>query len=440
MTHKILIIEDDTSFGTMLQSWFTKNGFDVLLVSRMEQAKKEIIKKDFSLILADLRLPDGDGIMLLEWIREQKKTIPVIVMTSYAEIQSAVSAMKLGASDYLQKPVNPSVLKQKIEQVLRTTKPADRKPAERKIKTVLGKSHVAGEMDQLIKMVAPTLMSVLIFGESGTGKEYAARRIHELSKRRDKPFMAVDCGSLSRELAPSELFGHLKGSFTSAVTDKKGVFEQAYGGTVFLDEIGNLSYDVQVQLLRTLQERKIRPVGSAKDIDVDVRIVVATNENLVQAIVNGTFREDLYHRLNEFSITVPPLRERKTDIGIFARHFLDEANEELGKEILSISNDAMKILTEHYWSGNLRELRNVIRRAALFTQSDEITPDNLTELNTPLVNHVTESSLALRPDNEREQIDAALKKARGNKTLAAQLLKVDRKTLYNKMHQYGIKL
>ena len=439
MTRKILIVEDDTSFGAMLQSWFSKNGFEVVLTSRMEQAKKEIVQQHFSLVLADLRLPDGDGIMLLEWICEQKKTIPVIMMTSYAEIQSAVSAMKLGAFDYLQKPVNPSVLKQKIEQALQS-EPVAEKPKERKLKTVIGKSHVAGEMDQLIKMVAPTLMSVLIFGESGTGKEYAARRIHELSKRREMPFMAVDCGSLSRELAPSELFGHLKGSFTSAVSDKKGVFEQANGGTVFLDEIGNLPYEVQIQLLRTLQERKVRPVGSTKNIAVDVRIIAATNENLIQAIAEGRFREDLYHRLNEFSITVPPLRERKADIDIFAMHFLNEANEELGKEIQSISEEAMQILTGHYWSGNLRELRNVIRRSALFAQSAEITSDNLPILDSPMSQPAADNSLSLRPDNEREQIEAALKKARGNKTLAAQLLKIDRKTLYNKMHQYGIKL
>ncbi len=440
MSHKILIVEDDTSFGAMLQSWFGKKGFEVVLASRVEQAKKEILKGQFSLVLSDLRLPDGDGIMLLAWINEQKKVIPVIIMTSYAEIQSAVSAMRLGAFDYLEKPVNPSVLKQKIEQAL--NKPVAGKPAnrEKNIKTVIGKSHVAGEMDRLIKMVAPTLMSVLIFGESGTGKEYAARRIHELSKRREAPFLAVDCGSLSRELAPSELFGHLKGSFTSAITDKKGVFEQAVGGTVFLDEIGNLSYEVQVQLLRTLQERKVRPVGSARDIAVDVRIIAATNDDLIMAITEGRFREDLYHRLNEFSITVPPLRERKADISIFAMHFLQEANKELEKDIHSFSDETLQILTDHYWSGNLRELRNVVRRATLFAQYNEILISDLPILTTPLVKPDMDHDLTLRPDNEREHIEAALKKARGNKTLAAQLLKIDRKTLYNKMHQYGIKL
>ncbi len=443
MNRRILIVEDDTSFGVMLQSWFRKNNFEVVLSSKIEQAKKEILKTQFSLVLADLRLPDGDGIMLLAWLKEQKKSIPVIVMTSYAEVQSAVAAIKLGAFDYLEKPVNPSVLKQKIEQVLNNESLPEKPVTQAKKDTpefILGKSPVAGEMDKYIKMVAPTFMSVLIFGESGTGKEYAARRIHELSTRKNAPFIAVDCGSLSRELAPSELFGHLKGSFTSAVSDKKGVFEQAANGTVFLDEIGNLSYEVQMQLLRALQERKVRPVGSARDITVDVRIITATNENLVNAIAEGRFREDLYHRLNEFSITVPPLRERKADIELFAMHFLQEANEELGKDIKSFSDETIQILTGHHWGGNLRELRNVVRRSVLFAQGNEIVPDNLPALSVPSTNPDIEQDLALRPDNEREHIEAVLKKAHGNKTLAAQLLKIDRKTLYNKMHQYGIKL
>ena len=439
MVYKILIVEDDTSFGMMLQSWFRKNGFDVVLSSRIEQAKREILSRPFNLILADLRLPDGDGIMLLTWAREQKKSIPVILMTSYAEIQSAVSAIKLGAFDFLEKPVNPSVLKQKIEQALKNVapeKPEKKQPSG----IILGKSHVAGEMDKYIKMVAPTLMSVLIFGESGTGKEYAARRIHELSKRSNKSFLAVDCGALSRELAPSELFGHLKGSFTSAISDKKGVFEQASGGTVFLDEIGNLPYEVQIQLLRALQERKIRPVGSVKDITVDVRIITATNENLADAMGEGRFREDLYHRLNEFSITVPPLRERKVDIKIFATHFLQEANVELGKDIKSFSDATIKILTDYHWSGNLRELRNVVRRAALFAQTDEILPEDLPLLASPQPKQDidVDEDLSLRPDNEPEKIMAVLKKTHGNKSLAAKLLKIDRKTLYNKMHQYGL--
>lgn len=300
----------------------------------------------------------------------------------------------------------------------------------------MGKSAVARQMRDHILRVAPTRMSVLILGESGTGKEYVARMIHDNSTRRDKPFIAVDCGSLSRELAPSELFGHLKGSFTSAVEDKTGVFVQAGQGTVFLDEVGNLSYDVQVQLLRTLQEQSVRPVGSAKDVKIDVRIIAATNENLETAIAEGRFREDLFHRLNEFSVFIPPLRERKEDIAIFAEEFLRQANKELDKEIKGFSPEAISMLKSYHWNGNLRELRNMIRREVLFAPGDIITPDNFPVLTTVPAG----DDHALYPQNEREQIETALRKARGNKTLAAQLLKIDRKTLYNKMHRYGIKL
>ncbi|MDR1459257.1 MAG: sigma-54 dependent transcriptional regulator [Bacteroidales bacterium] len=443
MNRKILIVEDDISFGKMLESWMERNGFSVVLLSHVKDAKKEIVKQEFDLVLTDLRLPDEDGIMLLTWLKSQKAELPVMIMTSYAEISNAVSAIKLGAWDYLEKPINPAILKEKIEQVWNTPlKPPKATIKENKetAQIVQGKSKSSQEMYEHILLVASTRMSVLILGESGTGKEYTARLIHEQSPRKDAPFIAVDCGSLSKELAPSELFGHLKGSFTSAIGDKKGVFEQAYGGTVFLDEIGNLSYEVQIQLLRTLQEQKVRPVGSAKDIKIDIRIVAATNENLEIAISQGRFREDLYHRLNEFIIEVPPLRERIEDIPIFVDHFLKEANRDLDKQIKGISNEAMNLLKNHYWSGNLRELRNVIRRASLFAQTNEILPDNLPLLHVHLKMKDEDASFSLRPENEKEQIELALKKSNGNKTIAARLLKVDRKTLYNKMHQYGIEL
>ena len=305
---------------------------------------------------------------------------------------------------------------------------------------VKGESTVIQRVYKHVALVAPTKMSVLILGESGTGKEYIARMIHEQSGRKNKPFMAVDCGSLSKELAPSELFGHLKGSFTSAIADKRGVFEEAKGGTVFLDEVGNLPYEVQKQLLRALQEQKVRPVGSAQDINVDVRIVAATNENLEKAIENGSFREDLYHRINEFSIDVPPLRDRIDDLPEFAYYFLQQADDELGKEVKRISKEAIDIMKQHRWDGNLRELRNVIRRATLFAENDEITAENLPVLVSRHQKEVNEEDMALRPGDEKEQILNALRKARGNKTVAAKLLQVDRKTLYNKMHLYGIEL
>jgi two-component system response regulator HydG len=440
MKHKILIVEDDASFGIMLQKWFERNNLETILACKVEAAKKEILKNNFNLILTDLRLPDGDGIMLLDWIKEQKISAPVIIMTSYGEIQSAVASIKLGAFDYLQKPINPSVLNQKIEQALNHISEPPKEISsynsqEEYTDIICGNSKAAKEMHEHLKIVAPTKMSVLITGESGTGKEYAARIIHENSRRKNTLFIAVDCGSISKELAPSELFGHIKGSFTSAISDKKGVFEIANGGTVFLDEIGNLSYDVQVQLLRTLQEFKIRPVGSATDIKVDVRIIVATNENLENAIAEGRFREDLYHRLNEFSINIPPLRERIADLPIFAQHFLNLANQELDKNIKGFSEDAMSILKQHNWTGNLRELRNVVRRATLFSQTDEIQPGHLPKFHSL---DKTADEFSLKAKNEKELIEAALKKVNGNKTKAAELLKIDRKTLYNKMHQYGM--
>jgi two-component system, NtrC family, response regulator HydG len=438
MKKHILIVEDDTTFGLMLQKWFRRNDYEASLCSKVRDAQKLLTNHPVNLVLTDLRLPDGDGIMLLQWMREQKMTTPVIVMTSYGEVQSAVAAIKFGAEDFLEKPIVPSILQEKIDQALKV-KPAEKKSTKVPVSgnnMVMGQSAVARQMYDHILRVAPTRMSVLILGESGTGKEYIARMIHDNSPRRDKPFMAVDCGSLSRELAPSELFGHLKGSFTSAIEDKTGVFLQANQGTVFLDEVGNLSYEVQAQLLRALQEQQVRPVGSAKDILVDVRILAATNENLETAIAEGRFREDLYHRLNEFAVFVPPLRERKSDIATFVAEFLRQANEELDKNITGFTADAIQLLEKHHWSGNLRELRNLVRRVVLFASGDTITSADLPVFSQPAIGE----DMALQPSNEKAQIEKALRTARGNKTLAAQMLKIDRKTLYNKLHFYGIKL
>ncbi len=445
MKCRILVVEDDASFGMMIQTWLKKNGYEAVLASRYEQAKIEISSGDFSLILTDLRLPDGDGIILMTWVREKLKSkVPIIVMTGYAEVQTAVSAMKLGAFDYLKKPINPSVLEEKIAAALESR---DDEATEAFIPSnkqwVKGNSPSMQRLYKHVELVAPTKFSVLILGESGTGKEYIARMIHEMSQYKDGPFIPVDCGSLSKELAPSELFGHLKGSFTSAIADKKGVFEQAKGGTVFLDEVGNLPYEVQMQLLRALQEQKVRPVGSATDIHVDVRIVAATNENLEQAIEEGRFRQDLYHRINEFAIEVPPLRDRLEDFDELTTFFIRQANEELGKNVKGISPDALQRMKEQRWNGNLRELRNVVRRCVLFAESENIEMDDLPVFSAPnkkTVIAADEDDWALRPEHEKEQIEAALQKARGNKTVASKLLKIDRKTLYNKMHLYGIEL
>ena len=445
MSKKILIVDDDVAFGVMLKTWFQKNNWDTELVSTMDKAFQAVNACQYELILSDLRLPDGDGIIFLTYLREKNILTPFIIMTGYADVQTAVNAIKLGAFDYLKKPIIPEVLQQKIELALKqeTVKTKQEKKAVQKSdisKIVKGNSPVIQRVYTHVALVAPTKMSVLVLGESGTGKEYIARMIHDQSGRRGKPFIAVDCGSLSMELAPSELFGHKKGSFTSAIADKKGVFEEANGGTVFLDEVGNLPYEVQKQLLRALQEQKVRPVGSAQDINVDVRIIAATNEDLEKAIEDGRFRQDLYHRINEFSIEVPPLRERLDDLEEFAYHFLAQANDELGKDVKHISKEAIDKLKEHRWDGNLRELRNVIRRATLFAENQEIVADNLPILSSRMHKTQEVEDLALQPGDEKSQIIAVLKKARGNKTVAAKLLQIDRKTLYNKMHLYGIDL
>jgi len=445
MSKKILIVDDDVAFGVMLKTWFQKNNWDTELVSTMDKAFQAVNACQYELILSDLRLPDGDGIIFLTYLREKNILTPFIIMTGYADVQTAVNAIKLGAFDYLKKPIIPEVLQQKIELALKqeTVKTKQEKKAVQKSdvsKIVKGNSPVIQRVYTHVALVAPTKMSVLVLGESGTGKEYIARMIHDQSGRRGKPFIAVDCGSLSMELAPSELFGHKKGSFTSAIADKKGVFEEANGGTVFLDEVGNLPYEVQKQLLRALQEQKVRPVGSAQDINVDVRIIAATNEDLEKAIEDGRFRQDLYHRINEFSIEVPPLRERLDDLEEFAYHFLAQANDELSKDVKHISKEAIDKLKEHRWDGNLRELRNVIRRATLFAENQEIVADNLPILSSRMHKTQEVEDLALQPGDEKSQIIAVLKKARGNKTVAAKLLQIDRKTLYNKMHLYGIDL
>ncbi|WP_368156490.1 sigma-54-dependent transcriptional regulator, partial [Bacteroides finegoldii] len=389
MMRSILIVEDDITFGMMLKTWLGKKGFEVSSVSTIARARKHIESQTVDLILSDLRLPDHEGIDLLKWMNEQGKAIPLIIMTGYADIQSAVLAMKLGARDYIAKPVNPGELLKKISEALQdspsqvsSSQATSKVTNEGQHSYLEGESDAAKQLYNYVGLVAPTNMSVLINGSSGTGKEYVAHRIHQLSKRNNKPFIAVDCGSIPKELAASEFFGHVKGSFTGALTDKTGAFVAANGGTIFLDEIGNLSYEVQIQLLRALQERKIRPVGSTQEISVDIRLISATNENLEQAIEKGTFREDLYHRINEFTLRMPDLKERKEDILLFANFFLDQANKELDKHLIGFDPKASQALQSYHWPGNLRQMKNIVKRATLLAQGSFIT---LAELGTELL-------------------------------------------------------
>ena len=390
-------------------------------------------------VLTDLRLPDEDGLQVLQ---EAKKLLPgvqVILMTGYADISTAVQAMKLGAFDYVAKPVIPDEILKKIQEALEHKDlPVEKKQAKKSkgLTYIKGTSRDADKLYEYIRLVAPTMMTVLITGESGSGKEYIARLIHEQSNRQAAPFVAVDCGAIPKDLAASEFFGHVKGAFTGAVSDKTGYFVQANGGTIFLDEIGNLSYDVQVQLLRALEERKVKPVGSNKEIAFDVRIISATNENLAKAVAEGSFREDLYHRLNEFSIKALSLRERKEDIPVFANHFLAAANEELDKDVIGFEDAVMRVFRDYNWPGNLREMRNVVKRATLLCQGNFISlehiPSELSEQQRP----TTEDFALKKEKNEMELIREALAKCNNNKSEAARLLKIDRKTLYNKMKLY----
>lgn len=465
--NRILIVEDDLTYSMMLKTWLGKKGFQVETASNVACARKQLEQQPADLILSDLRLPDHEGTELLEWMAARGLSLPLIIMTGYADIRSAVQAMKLGACDYVAKPVNPDELLRKISEALGRPQeaapaPAIGKPASTTLNAVPtppsdyleGESDAARRLYNYVRLVAPTQMSVLINGASGTGKEYVAHRIHQLSRRADAPFVAIDCGTIPRELAASEFFGHVKGAFTGALADKTGAFAEANGGTLFLDEIGNLSYEVQVQLLRALQEHRIRPVGSGKEISVDVRLVAATNENLEQAIAKGTFREDLYHRINEFSLHMPALKERPEDIMLFANLFLDQANRELDKQLTGFTEPARQLLQAYHWPGNLRQMKNIVRRATLLAEGKFITPNELVELQpaSPATSSATSpvifraashaiASPAVAPlhdeADERRRIREVLRQTGNNKSRAAQLLGIDRKTLYNKLKQWG---
>jgi len=438
---KILIIEDDTSFSQLLEGFLNKNNHQVTIANNIAQAKKIIAQATFDLLLLDYRLPDGIGLEVLTQIHAQGLKTPAIIMTSFNDVRTAVKSIQLGAADYITKPVNPDELLMIIQNALqkKQDQPTTNNTAKDLIK---GQSEIAAKLYDHISLVAPTDMAVIIQGESGTGKEYAARTVHAQSKRKNKPFIAIDCGALSKDLAASELFGHEKGAFTGALMDKKGQFEVASGGTLFLDEIGNLSYEVQVKLLRALQEKVIQPVGSTKQIKVDVRIIAATNDDLTKSIQQGEFREDLYHRINEFKIQLPPLRERGKDLALFIAHFMQMANTELNRNVKEIAADAKAILLKYDWPGNLRELRNVIKRMVLLTPGDvaqlSALPDEMiTAIDEGPANNASDLK-AINEVNEKALITETLIKVRYNKSQAAKLLNIDRKTLYAKMERYGI--
>ncbi|WP_276372561.1 sigma-54 dependent transcriptional regulator [Chryseolinea sp. H1M3-3] len=457
---RLLIIDDDKDICTVLSKFLTKNNYEVDVAHRGDEGLKLLRTHDYTLILCDYRLPDFTGVEMLRKIKLLQPSVAVIIITGYSDVRTAVETFRYGANDYVTKPLYPDELLVTIRETIaknekRNSSEVENTPEVRKNKVhaeplnyIVGKSVQSQTVQRYIELIAPSDMSVIINGETGTGKEFVAQSIHRYSKRANYPFVAIDCGALPKELAGSELFGHIKGAFTGAVNDKQGSFEVANGGTIFLDEIGNLSYENQIKLLRVIQERRIKRIGATKDIPIDVRIIAATNEDLTKSVKEGRFREDLYHRLNEFKIQLSPLRERKDDILIFANYFLEKANQALHKNVKSFSPEVLTQITNYFWYGNLRELNNVVRRSVLLTVGDEVQSDSLPQeiiqAHSTLIlpGDMADDSVGLLKSiagsAERQAIIDVLEKVNYNKSKAAELLKIDRKTLYNKLKLYNI--
>lgn len=475
---KILIIDDEVNVALLLSKFLTRNGFDVTTASTGTSGMEFLKNGNFNLVLCDFRLEDTDGREMLKNIKTQYPKTGVIIITGYSDIKMAVELIKMGAYDYITKPLYPDEILNTITKAIEThhalvedkevetvsNEKINKDSKENKKQAfagefVLGTSKVSKELQRQIELVAPTNYSVIIMGESGTGKESVAKSIHLNSPRYNQPFVAMDCGSLTKELAASEFFGHEKGSFTGALYTKIGHFEMANGGTLFLDEVGNLSYEIQAALLRTVQERKVKRIGSTREISLDVRIIVATNENLQESIVKGRFREDLYHRFNEFSVYIPPLRERGSDIVLLADHFLKLANHELSRNVTSFSPEVIECFMNYRWQGNIREMKNVVRRATLLTEGSEITmkalPLEISNFKIPVLEYtnngnsngadiieIKETKHDLKNaalEAEYETIIKVLREVNFNKTKAAEVLNIDRKTLYNKMKAINLK-
>src|SRR6478609_1647616 len=459
---RVLIIDDDKDICLMLSKFLKKNNYEVDIAATGEEGLKQLRNTEYALVLCDYRLPDMTGIETLRKVKLLQPATAVIIITGYSDVKTAVETFRYGASDYVTKPLYPDELLVTVRETISKNQLKReahsgsivageiKKPKADTSSTasfVVGISAQSQMVQRHIELIAPSDMSVVINGETGTGKEFVAQSIHKFSKRAAHPFMAIDCGALPKELAGSELFGHMKGSFTGAIADKQGSFEIADGGTIFLDEIGNLSYENQVKLLRVIQERKIKRIGATKDTTIDVRIIAATNENLANAVKEGRLREDLYHRLNEFKIQLDPLRERKEDILFFADYFLQKANHSLSKAVKSFSPEVRNYLSHYYWHGNLRELNNVIRRAVLLTNGDMVQADSLPQeiVQTNGVSHegdVVHENVGLLKSiawtAERQAIVDVLEKVNYNKSKASELLDIDRKTLYNKLKLYNI--
>lgn len=448
----ILIVDDNQDLQFNLSAIVQNEGYNAITAGDGVKALKEVRSKTPDLVLLDMKLPGMDGLSILEEIKNIDKNIIVIMLTAYGDVKMAVRSMKLGAYDYLTKPFDNEELVMVIKKAFEARDLAKQVASLKKqladksvLQDVVGNSPEFKQVLKQVQIIAPTNLTVMLQGESGTGKEVIARMIHELSDRKEKPLVAVDCGAIPDTLVESELFGHEKGAFTSADSSKEGKFEQANGGTLFLDELTNLTEANQMKLLRVIQERKLQRLGGKKIIEIDVRIVAACNVSLFDAVQDGTFRNDLFFRLNEFHINLPLLKDRKDDIPVLAKTFLDEANEELSKNVKGFSADAANLLLTYSWPGNVRELKNTVRRAVLLAEDDYIVPENIT-LSSSSVFKGSSAHLSEEPNTledatkqvEREMIKKALEQSGGNKIKAAQLLKMNRKTLYRKIKSLGL--
>lgn len=424
----ILIIEDDVVFSRTISNWLTKQGMKTESVTKLADAKKSVREKEYDLILADLRLPDGNSTTLLEWLNNHDYTIPFLIMTNYGQVENAVQAMQLGAVNYLCKPIQPDKLSELISKVF--NKPHEENEFYR------GESPQALELYKRLKLVALSDYSVLIRGASGVGKEHVAREIHDLSHRHGKLYIPADCGAIPEELAASEFFGRCKGAYTGAETDMPGLFQRANGGTLFLDEIGNLSYKTQTLLLRTLQEKTYKPLGSTHEHTFDIRLVAATNEDLEKAIREGRFREDLFHRLNEFTLTLPRLSECKEDILPMANFFLQHASEKQKRHFQGFDRLAETAIGQYSWPGNIRELKNTINSAALVAESQWITAKDL-DLDLSVEPEVEPVDVT-EQEKEKSMLLQTLEQTGNNRSKAARMLKLSRTTFYEKLRKYQI--
>jgi len=445
---KILIIDDEEIIRDSCSQVLKKEGYSVKVANDGEQGLAAFKKESFHVVFLDLKLPGIGGMEVLAKVNEDNPETPVIIITGFASIESAVETIKRGAFDYLTKPFSPEELRVVAKKAIESRKIffeniylREELKKSTELGMVMGKSKSMEKVMDIVKRVSPTESTILITGESGTGKELLAREIHKHSLRRNAPFVVVDCGALVETLFESELFGHVKGSFTGAHVTKHGRFEVANGGTIFLDEISNISLNIQAKLLRVIQEREVTRIGSTKGIKVDVRILVATNENLADCVKQGKFREDLFYRLSVVPVHLPPLRERKADIPLLVEHFLEKYSKRVRKQISGVYPAVLKALMKHDWPGNIRELENSIERAVVLSQGDEI------EVKDLVYHGIGSGSLLLNPVNgkyktledvEKEYIKTVLQAHHGNKSRTAKILGIDRKTLSTKVKKYNI--